>query len=210
MCSGKTKLLEQLPNALNLEELAQHRGSLYGGVGLKPHRQKRFENLLLQELTRLNNEEYILIEGESRKIGDLHIPEFLYKAMKQGIHILITRSLDKRAEHAITEYFTSAKDIEEIKRITKSLFKVISKENQQKVLTFLETNQLHEAVKILLEYYYDILYQHTLKDISFSYTISHENEQQAITEIKTIISSFSSSSEPDTTVPIKLPHSSEP
>src|SRR3990167_729650 len=45
-CSGKTKLLKQLSNALDLEELAQHRGSLYGGVGLKPHRQKRFENML--------------------------------------------------------------------------------------------------------------------------------------------------------------------
>ena len=69
-CSGKTKLLKQFQNSLNLEELAQHRGSLYGGVGLKPNRQKRFENLLLQRLKELNHHNYIFVEGESRKIGN--------------------------------------------------------------------------------------------------------------------------------------------
>ena len=208
-CTGKTALLHHFPNSLNLEYLAQHRGSLYGAVGLTPNSQKHFENNLLQELTRLNHEEYILIEGESRKIGDVHIPDFLYKAMKQGIHILITRSLEKRAEHAISEYFTSAQDIEEIKTITKSLFKVISKENQQKVLTLLDEQKLVEAVKILLEYYYDLLYNHTLKDISFSRSISNDHEQQAVKELKTIISSFSSSTAPDTTTTPELLHSSE-
>ncbi len=205
-CTGKTRLLSHFKNSLDLEGLAQHRGSLYGAIGLRPHSQKHFENLLLQELIRLNNDEFIFIEGESRKIGDLHIPEFLYKAMKQGTNILITRSLEKRAEHAITEYFTSATDIEEIKKITLSLFKVISKEKKQEMVSFLDQGKLKEAVTILLEYYYDHLYNHTLKNIPFSCTVSNNNEQEAVRELNSFVSS--STAQNTITTP-ELLHSSE-
>ena len=44
-CTGKTELLNQFHNSIDLEGLAQHRGSLYGAIGMQPVSQKRFENL---------------------------------------------------------------------------------------------------------------------------------------------------------------------
>ena len=60
-CSGKTALLQKLPNSIDLEGLAQHRGSLYGAIGLKPRTQKMFDNLLLRQLEEFNSEKYIFI-----------------------------------------------------------------------------------------------------------------------------------------------------
>ncbi len=76
--TGKTELLQHFPNRIDLEALAGHRGSMYGGIGLKRHSQKKFENLLLQQLETLKQEKFILVEGESKRIGNVYIPEFFF------------------------------------------------------------------------------------------------------------------------------------
>lgn len=186
-CTGKTALLQHFPNALDLEGLAQHRGSLYGRIGLQPRSQKCFENLLLHRLDALQQEDWIIVEGESRKIGDVQIPEFLYKAMLKGTHALITRSQDKRAEHAVKEYFTSPGHIQQIREITLSLQKVISKEQKLKVLSSLDAGDYQEAAKILLEQYYDPLYSHTLKRLHVALIVNNDEERQAVQELQKLI-----------------------
>ena len=190
-CTGKTKLLSFFPNSLDLEGLAQHRGSLYGSIGLKPRTQKAFENLLWRKLQELNNQKYILIEGESRKIGEVQMPDFLYKAMLKGIPILVTRSLEKRAEHALQEYFKSKEDLQRIKEVTAHLFKVISKKMQQEVLALLDQGKNKEAVKILLEFYYDPLYNHTIKRNEYQFQIGNDDIGKAVKVFKKIISGCS-------------------
>jgi tRNA 2-selenouridine synthase len=185
-CTGKTELLNKLLNSIDLEGLAQHRGSLYGAIGLQPNSQKRFENLLLQKLNQLNNEKVVFIEGESKKIGDVQIPPFLYKMILHGTHVLVTKSLDKRAEFAVTEYFSNQNSIKQIKEVTKSLFKVISKKRQSEVIDFLEKKKFQAAAKILLEYYYDPLYNHTLKQRNFSHQINNDNIDEAVSKLKLI------------------------
>ena len=175
-CTGKTELIQQLPNSIDLEGLAQHRGSLYGAIGLQPRTQKRFENLFLQELERLNDQEQIFVEGESRKIGNVQIPAFFYKAMLQGKHILIKRSLEKRADAAVNEYFGSKEQVQEIRKITESLWKVIGKQKKEEVLRLLDEEKLAEAAKILLEFYYDPLYSHTLQKMNFTGEVRNEGE----------------------------------
>ncbi|MEK6901577.1 MAG: tRNA 2-selenouridine(34) synthase MnmH, partial [Nanoarchaeota archaeon] len=186
-CTGKTKLLSFFPNSLDLEGLAQHRGSLYGGIGLTPRTQKAFENVLFWKLQELNGEKYILLEGESRKIGDVQMPDFLYKAMLKGIPILITRNLERRAEHALQEYFKTKEDLQRIKEVTAHLFKVISKEKQQKVLELLDKGNNKEAVKILLEFYYDPLYNHTIKKKEYRFEIDTDDLQKGVRTLKGIL-----------------------
>src|SRR3989344_661571 len=188
-CTGKTELLNQYPNSLDLESLAQHRGSLYGGIGLAPNSQKKFENLLLQRLDRLNREKTILIEGESRKIGDVQIPEFLYKLMLNSINILITKSLNNRAEFAVKKYFSNQDSIEKIKMVTQSLFKVISNQQKNEIIKLLDNNKLKAAAKILLEFYYDPLYNHTLKQKKFSYIINNDNSNEAVKNLNLFLQS---------------------
>lgn len=185
-CTGKTDLLKKFPNSLDLEGLAQHRGSLYGSVGLKPRSQKKFENLLLQRLRELNDEKFILVEGESRKIGNVEIPSFLYKAMKKGINIHITRSIEKRTEETVHEYFATPEMVEEIRKITPTLRDVINRKKKEEVLSLIDEKRYHEAAKILLEQYYDLLYVHTLNKQKFSYEINNDVLEEGIKKIKEI------------------------
>lgn len=183
-CSGKTSLLQKFPNALDLEGLAQHRGSLYGGIGLIPRSQKQFENLLLQQLLQLNHLPYVLVEGESRKIGDVQIPLFLYKKMKNGVQVLVQRSMEQRAAAAVKEYFTSPENIQRIISITKSLRKVVSTTHRQQIVRCFEQGQYIEGMKLLLEFYYDPLYRHTLQKMQYVFEINSDNEPMAVKELK--------------------------
>src|SRR3990167_4572923 len=182
-CSGKTKLLEQLPNALNLEELAQHRGSLYGGVGLQPNRQKRFENLLLQRLRELNHHEYIFVEGESRRIGDTEIPPFLFKAMKRGINILIKKDFELRVKECVQEYFSSQDKVQQIKEITPQLRDIISNKRKQEIMVLIDAGKYEEVAKILLKEYYDVLYAYTLKNVRFETEVRNDNILEAVRQL---------------------------
>jgi len=185
-CSGKTKLLEKLANSLNLEELAQHRGSLYGGVGLKPHRQKKFENLLLQKLRELNHFEHLFVEGESRKIGDTEIPSFLFKAMKAGINVRISKDFELRVKECVQEYFSSAEKIQQIREITPQLRDIISNKRKQEIISLIDAVKYEEVARILLKEYYDVLYAHTLKQVRFDLEVENNDLIEAITKLKEI------------------------
>ncbi len=186
-CSGKTELLNRFANSLDLEGLAQHRGSLYGAIGLAPNSQKRFETLLLQRLEQLQSEEIVIIEGESRKIGEAQIPGFLYQQMQNGINILVKKSLGLRAEFATKEYFSDQESILKIKEITSSLRRLISNQQRQELLQLLNQRQLKLAAKILIKNYYDPLYNHTLRQLKFAAEINNDNLAEAKAELSKII-----------------------
>ncbi|MBS3170078.1 tRNA 2-selenouridine(34) synthase MnmH [Candidatus Woesearchaeota archaeon] len=191
-CTGKTDLLQKLSPSLDLEGLAQHRGSLYGAVGLQPRTQKMFENLLLRRLDELKDADYIFVEGEGRKIGDLMIPAVLWKAMNSGTKILISRDFDLRAKAAVEEYLKE-ENIPKIKEVTQSLWKVIGKKNKEEVLHALEEKDYVRAVKILLRDYYDLLYGHTLRGIQFSAEINSDSIEKAVAEIHRFVQSLNRS-----------------
>ncbi len=188
-CTGKTALLQLFPNCIDLEGLAQHRSSLYGAIGLTPRSQKMFDSLLLQELERLSQEKVIFMEGESRKIGDVQMPDFLFKAMKQGMPILIRRSVEKRVELAVREYF-KLEFIPKIKEITQLLWRVIGKKKKEEMIACLDKGEYATAAKILLMDYYDPLYQHTLKELSFVKEINTDNLEKARKELLALTENY--------------------
>ena len=80
--SGKSRFLAALGRAgaqvLDLEALAQHRGSVLGGLpGERQPSQKWFESLVLAELQKFNRRAPVFVEAESKKIGELQVPEAL-------------------------------------------------------------------------------------------------------------------------------------
>ncbi|TDP64301.1 tRNA 2-selenouridine(34) synthase MnmH [Roseateles toxinivorans] len=86
--SGKTRLLQALGQQggqiLDLEGLACHRGSVLGGLPDQPQPgQKRFETLIWQALRGLDASKPLYLESESRKIGQLRVPEQLHQAMRE-------------------------------------------------------------------------------------------------------------------------------
>ena len=181
--TGKTEILQKLANSIDLEGLAQHRGSLMGALGLNPHSQKRFENLLLKRLNELQNEEFIFIEGESRRIGDVIIPHSLWKAMSNGIKVNVTRSIEKRTQAMVDEYF-KPEHITEIKKIVSEFRRVISNEHKSKIVRFIEAGDNFSAAKMIFKYYYDPLYAHTLEKINFAFEIDADNIDESIENLQ--------------------------
>ena len=85
--SGKTRLLQALEQAgaqvLDLEDLASHRSSVLGQIPGQPQpTQKRFDTLVWDQLRRFDPQRPVFIESESKKVGNLAVPESLIEAMR--------------------------------------------------------------------------------------------------------------------------------
>ena len=107
--SGKSRLLRALGSAgaqmLDLEELAAHRGSVLGNL---PERaqppQKMFESMLLRALCACDAAKEIFVEGESRKIGQLQVPETLIERMRASECLQLQTSVETRVALLMDEY----------------------------------------------------------------------------------------------------------
>jgi tRNA 2-selenouridine synthase len=107
--SGKSRLLRTLRQAgaqvLDLEELAAHRGSVLGNLPGRPQpTQKMFESLLLHALSALDAAKPVFVEGESKKIGQLHVPESLIARMRAAACIRLETGVETRVALLLDEY----------------------------------------------------------------------------------------------------------
>lgn len=164
--SGKTILLNRLKEqgypVLDLEGLANHRGSVFGQIGLQPHNQKTFESLLVEEIVRYDKTPYILLEGESKRIGKASLPAFLYEGKEAGMQIFIHLPLEQRIENILSDYNpdTHRKQVSEaFQRIQKHIHTPIGKQ----ISDDLEQGNFPSAIALLLEYYYDPRYEYAIK-----------------------------------------------
>lgn len=104
---GKTRFLDTLPRALDLEGLAVHRGSAFGPKATPQPTPINFENALAVALLRLAQAPGgIAIEDESRAIGRLSVPEPLAEAMKAAPLYLLEADLEARVDLTFEEYIT--------------------------------------------------------------------------------------------------------
>jgi len=169
---GKTKMLKKFKNSLDLEGLAQHRSSLFGDIGLKPKSQKMFEALLVKRLEELDKEKYIITEGESRKIGNVIIPEALFREIQKGLKVKVEASMEYRIKNLIECY--SNKEDEKIIEKIKMLTRRLGKNKVEKMLELFEKKKYEEMVRMLLEEYYDPLYAHTINKQEYALVIRPE------------------------------------
>lgn len=107
--SGKSRLLAALRRAgaqvLDLEDLAAHRGSVLGNLPDRPQpSQKWFESLLLHELSRMQTSRPVFVEGESKKIGQLQVPEPLIARMRASRCVRAETPLEVRVTLLLAEY----------------------------------------------------------------------------------------------------------
>jgi tRNA 2-selenouridine synthase len=107
--SGKSRLLRALAAAgaqvLDLEELAAHRGSVLGDLPGRPQpSQKWFESLLLERLAGFDSARPVFVEGESRKIGQVQVPEALIETMRAAECVLLEAGTDTRVALLMDEY----------------------------------------------------------------------------------------------------------
>lgn len=180
--AGKTRLIKLLKNSVDLEGLAKHRSSLFGAVGLTPNSQKMFESELFFELNK--NRPYLILEGESRKIGNIIIPENIFDEMKNSKKISITCSIDTRAKRIVEEYFKDASTISELKKVVPKLSMFMGNKKVEELNLLLDKKDYFEFSKTMLKDYYDPLYTHFVKDFTFEKETSSEDLKQAVKEIE--------------------------
>ncbi|TQV88769.1 tRNA 2-selenouridine(34) synthase MnmH [Aliikangiella coralliicola] len=104
--SAKTTLIETLTNSVNLEALANHRGSSFGKQLTPQPTQIDFENELAIQLLKLEQGALspVILEDESRLIGSRSIPIELHQAMGKAPIVILQESLDKRVDNILNEY----------------------------------------------------------------------------------------------------------
>lgn len=105
--TGKTRLLHHLSEegaqVLDLEGLANHRGSLLGNLGPQPS-QKLFENQLHQVISTFDPERPVYTEAESNRIGNLSIPASLWKKLNTATVTELRLPLESRAQLLLDDY----------------------------------------------------------------------------------------------------------
>jgi tRNA 2-selenouridine synthase len=107
--SAKSRLLQALQaqgeQVLDLEAIACHKGSVLGPMPGQPQpSQKRFETLVWEALRALDPTRPVYVEGESRTIGRLRVPERLLEQLRAAACIQIDMRLDARVEFLLVDY----------------------------------------------------------------------------------------------------------
>ena len=101
--SGKTDFLRSFKESIDLEQIANHRGSAFGVRDSGQPTQSNFENILT--LDYLNHKyEKLILEDESRTIGRAGLPGFWYQKMQSSKLVILEVDDDKRAENIYYEY----------------------------------------------------------------------------------------------------------
>ncbi|HHV46587.1 MAG TPA: tRNA 2-selenouridine(34) synthase MnmH [Tissierellia bacterium] len=176
---GKTEVLKALReegmDILDLEACANHRGSFFGSVGLREQNsQKMFESLLYKSLkSRKSN--IVFVEGESRKIGKIVIPDYIFNAILEGIHINISASLETRINNIYRDYVRN--NDSEIISALELLRKHLGDRNIEYYKELIYQSQHRKVIEELMVKYYDPLYGYKRKD----YTEVFINENPAKT-----------------------------
>ena len=177
---GKTLLLKKLPGHLDLEEFAGHRSSLFGAINKMPQTQKNFEALLTKKILELPNTRPVFIEGESRKVGKVFIPQSLAEAMKYGTLVLLQASFDTRIRRIVEEYkICDEQTFLQTDSILQSMQKVLGKKKTEQLRQWLRKGEFENIVHVLLEEYYDPRYQHAMRMNEYALKLSAEDLNSA-------------------------------
>lgn len=180
--AGKTEILGFIENSIDLEAMAGHRSSLFGGIGLEQNSQKAFETQLVTRLHELEKSGYAVIEGESKKIGNLHIPENIFMQMRRAPVIYIDTPVERRVA-IITKEYARFNDHERIMEIVRSLTKKLGQKKTDELQGLYTAGKIDEFVRMLLVDYYDNLYRHTLDRFEYIAVIKNENSESAAAEV---------------------------
>jgi len=162
--SGKSRFLAALSaagaQALDLEALAAHRGSVLGGLPGRPQpSQKMFESTLLEQLSRLDPHQVVFVEGESKKIGELQVPDTLMQRMRASPCVALEASLETRVELLLEEYRHFLEDRAALEAQLDCLVALHGKEKIGAWKALAQRGEWREFVARLLAEHYDPAYR---------------------------------------------------
>jgi tRNA 2-selenouridine synthase len=177
--SGKTILLNQLreqkEQVIDLEQIANHQGSVFGQIGRSTPQptQEQFENNLAWIVKDLDGNRPIWIEDENRLIGSCCLPSLLYTTLQQAPFFFIQVSKEKRLQNLLEVYGQGNAQclITATEKIKSRLGGVLTKQIQDQ---FRVGNYLLAFDNLLS--YYDKAYHYHLEKRSSPYQVGTEEE----------------------------------
>ena len=161
--SGKSRLLETLATlgaqVLDLEKIAAHRGSLLGSLPGEPQpTQKMFESQIWDQLRQFDSERVVFVESESKKIGNLRVPEKLMECMRASACVRIGIATADRVRLLIEDYPHLAADSAQLMAQLEHLTPLHGHEKIGRWRTLAESGDIPLLVEALLTEHYDPAY----------------------------------------------------
>ncbi|MDG1051417.1 MAG: tRNA 2-selenouridine(34) synthase MnmH [Planctomycetota bacterium] len=183
---GKTLVLRAIEElrpgwTLDLEGIAGHRSSLLGMVGLAPVSQKAFESGLLRRVERGFPAGVMVVEGESRKVGDAVIPSTLWSAMGSATNIEITAQTSRRVTVLAEDYLAEPAALPVLRQQLETVSKRM--QGEPDLPGMLDRREIGPLVELLLERYYDPLYRRSESGKVYAAKVDAENAEEAAAEV---------------------------
>ncbi len=178
--SGKTEALHQLRSTgkviIDLEGIARHKGSAFGGFGQMQPSQEMFENELAGKLlaaqAALPDGSKIWVEDESQRIGGINLPNALWHTIRQARVYFLDIPFDARLDFITRNY--GKHKMEELVNAVIRIQKRLGNESTKNAINLLLEGRHRDAFAILLRYY-DKYYKSSLQ--------KRENVEQLTTVI---------------------------
>lgn len=194
--SGKTSILGQLDllgeQVIDLEDLAQHRGSSYGTLNrLVQPTQEQFENELAARLCAMDPKRMIWIEDESRNLGKCMLPELLWMGIQGAFLFDLQVSLEQRVDALVKEY--GSLDKEFLVECTDRIRKRLGLEQAKYAVSAIRDGRMADFIRLVLVYY-DKTYRKGLNSrdadkvvpLSVNNTDANRNARQLINAARAI------------------------
>ncbi|MBC5783630.1 tRNA 2-selenouridine(34) synthase MnmH [Ramlibacter sp. USB13] len=158
--SGKTRLLQALDAAgaqvLDLEGLASHRSSVLGLIPGQPQpSQKRFDTLVWEKLRSLDPGRPVYVESESRKVGNVAVPEALIAAMRASPCLRLDLPDDERVQLLLEDYAFFSHDTDLFCRRLDALVQLRGREQVERWQAQVRAGEIEPVVRELLVKHYD-------------------------------------------------------
>lgn len=170
--NAKTRILQAIgglgEQVLDLETLACHKGSVLGVLPDQPQpSQKGFETALLQALTGFDPARPVYVEAESRKIGNLHVPEVLIERIRHGECVTVEATLEARVAFLLKDYDYFLSQPAFLGQRLDVLRSLQSRETLARWQQLIADADWPTLVRELLELHYDPLYRRS-QDYNFT------------------------------------------
>lgn len=165
--SGKSRLLETLAaegaQVLDLEQLAAHRGSVLGNLPSEPQpTQKAFESRLWQTLRRFNPAQVVFVESESKKVGNVRVPESLIEKMRSSTCLSLSLTTHDRVRLLMQDYAHFIANPELLNTQLACLISLHGREKIARWQAMSSSNQMEALVEELLNDHYDPAYRRSI------------------------------------------------
>jgi tRNA 2-selenouridine synthase len=162
--SGKTELLHLLgqmgEQVLDLEELACHKGSVFGGFGLPIQpTNEQFENDIFAAWEKIDPSRPVWIEDESRMIGNVSIPDPLFEQMNRAMMIRVETGIEQRIHRLVGEY--SKVEKKDLQHAVLKIGEKLGGTNTKTALAAIDTGDFDTVAGLALSYY-DKTYMHSI------------------------------------------------